>query len=773
MNHASSGRATLARNTNGTHQREAKDRRRNRGLTLCVAILAAVLIAVMVAAPQRAKGEELKNEAEAMTLSGSSVLVQSDDSASGGQNVTYFTEGSVSMPFSGELTGVNLRAREKTNCVGNPKLLVLVDGLEKGTIIVTSSTYDNYPLSISGVGAGSHQLRIEYINDRITKKCDRNAYLDYVTRTITDATVTPLQTTIDSGPSATLSSNSVNFVFSSTEPGSTFECKLDDAAYASCSSPQGYTNLPEGAHTFSVRATDAAGNTDATPASRTWTVDTTAPSVGIVTPTGGATDVALTTGATATFSEPVAASTITASSFTLKKQGATTSVGASIGYDEPTKKATLTPNSDLEAGATYTATVQGGPGGVKDLAGNALAQDEVWSFTTAQAVDTTAPDPPVLNSPQENSFDTDGNVTVSGTAEPSSTVEIFDGTTSKGTTQADASGNWSKTLTGVAEGSHTYTAKATDAAGNTSGASNTRTVEVDTRAPSITITSGPASGNTATSASASFGFSSNETGSSFQCSLDGAAYTTCTSPQDYSNLSEGSHTFSVKATDAAGNTGAPVSRTWTVDTTVPTVGIVTPASGATNVAVGTSVEATFSEGMDQSTLNQGTFTLVKQGTTTPVTATVSYDTQAKKAILKPTTALAEGSTYTVTLKGGTSGVKDIAGNPLQTDKTWSFSTTAVMAPSNLTATRVGSGNKQRVDLSWVDNSKIEAKFVIERSTASGFTSNLATYQAPADATSFSNTDVQPNKQYFYRVFAVNPSGTRSAASNVVSVTTGK
>src|SRR5829696_2878292 len=281
MNHASSGRATLARNTNGTHQREAKDRRRNRGLTRCVAILAAVLIAVMVAAPQRAKGEELKNEAEAMTLSGSSVLVHSDDTASGGQNVAYFTEGSVSMPFSGELTGVNLRARETTNCVGNPKLLVLVDGLEKGTIIVTSSTYGNYPLSISGVGAGSHQLRIVYINDRVTKKCDRNAYLDYVTLTITDVTVTPLQTTIDSGPSDTLSSNSANFAFSSTEPDSTFECKLDDAAFASCSSPQGYTNLSEGAHTFSVRATDAAGNTDATPASRTWTVDTVAPNTTI------------------------------------------------------------------------------------------------------------------------------------------------------------------------------------------------------------------------------------------------------------------------------------------------------------------------------------------------------------------------------------------------------------------------------------------------------------------------------------------------------------
>jgi predicted phage tail protein len=177
--------------------------------------------------------------------------------------------------------------------------------------------------------------------------------------------------------------------------------------------------------------------------------------------------------------------------------------------------------------------------------------------------------------------------------------------------------------------------------------------------------------------------------------------------------------------------------------------------------------------VDTATLNSSTFTLVKQGSTTPVAATVSYDAQAKKAILKPSSALAEGGTYTATLKGGTNGVKDTSGNPLQTDRTWSFTTTSVMAPSNLSATRVGSANKQRVDLSWVDNSKVEAKFVIERSTASNFATNLVTYEASANATSFSDTGIQSNKQYYYRVFAVNSSGTRSAASNVVSVTTAK
>jgi hypothetical protein len=74
------------------------------------------------------------------------------------------------------------------------------------------------------------------------------------------------------GPSGVVTSTSASFSFSSSETNATFECSLDGAAFGSCTSPKSYSALPSGHHSFRVRATDAAGNTEATPASRTWTV---------------------------------------------------------------------------------------------------------------------------------------------------------------------------------------------------------------------------------------------------------------------------------------------------------------------------------------------------------------------------------------------------------------------------------------------------------------------------------------------------------------------
>jgi hypothetical protein len=97
----------------------------------------------------------------------------------------------------------------------------------------------------------------------------------------------------------------------------------------------------------------------------------------------------------------------------------------------------------------------------------------------------------------------------------------------------------------------------------------------DTTAPDTTITSKPSNG---TSTSASFAFTASESGSTFECKLDGGSWVACTSPKAYSSLATGSHTFSVRAKDAAGNTDAsPATATWTISSSSST----TPSSPST------------------------------------------------------------------------------------------------------------------------------------------------------------------------------------------------
>ena len=211
-----------------------------------------------------------------------------------------------------------------------------------------------------------------------------------------DDTTAP-DTTIGSGPSGTVASGSASFSFSSTETGSTFECRLDSAGWTACSSPQSYSGLANATHSFAVRARDQAGNTDATPATRDWTVN--------------------------------------------------------------------------------------------------------------------VPPPP----------------------------------------------------------------------------------PPDTTAPDTTIGSGPS--GTVASGSASFSFSSTETGSTFECRLDSAGWTACSSPQSYSGLANATHSFAVRARDQAGNTDAtPATRDWTVNVPPP------PSSGEPGPIAGLGYQQTFRD--DFGTLNR-------------------------------------------------------------------------------------------------------------------------------------------------------------------------
>jgi hypothetical protein len=346
------------------------------------------------------------------------------------------------------------------------------------------------------------------------------------------------------------------------------------------------------------------------------------------------------------------AATITASTFTIKvKQGNNPVLAASVAYDPATRTATLDPSANLSNNTTYTVTIKGGASGVKDLVGNALSTDISWNFTTG-ALDLTPPT--VSLTAPSNGATVTGPVTLSATASDNVAVgsvdflvnnvvigtdttspysiswnsaSVTDGfatitaravdtssntATSTGVTVTVSNTNVDTTITagpsgsvnstsasfsftatvtgstfacsldgsafsactspkaysGLANGSHTFQVRATSPSGATDSTPASRTWAVDTTAPDTTITAGLS--GTVASASASFSFTSTETGSSFTCSLDGAAFTACSSPQGYTNLANGSHTFKVRATDAAGNVDStPASNTWTVDTIAP------------------------------------------------------------------------------------------------------------------------------------------------------------------------------------------------------------
>jgi hypothetical protein len=81
-------------------------------------------------------------------------------------------------------------------------------------------------------------------------------------------------TTIDSGPPDTTSDNTLEFFFSSDDPGATFECRLDGDDFAPCSSPFASPALSDGPHAFEVRARDGAGNVDLSPARIAFMVST-------------------------------------------------------------------------------------------------------------------------------------------------------------------------------------------------------------------------------------------------------------------------------------------------------------------------------------------------------------------------------------------------------------------------------------------------------------------------------------------------------------------
>ena len=339
------------------------------------------------------------------------------------------------------------------------------------------------------------------------------------------ADTTPPDTTITSSPASTTLSASAAFAFTSTESGSSFSCTLDGGAPVACASPQNYTGLAAGSHTFTVVGTDAAGNTDPTPASYTWTITSSSPSATLLGDTTVEPDVDYT-----------GAGTMQAWPYSATASGSAGSVAVYLDASSTTNNLTV---------AIY-ADNTGHPG-------NLLAQGSTATLSPGGWNTVTLGTHPAVSS---------GSRYWIALLTTSNILAYRDDLTGACTSYAtggsltSAPSTWG---TDIWQG-QTCPLSAHVIAGTSGGGTPTP--------PDTTITSSPASSTTATSAS--FGFTSTASGSSFKCSLDGAQAAACSSPKSYSALAAGSHSFTVAATDAAGTTDpTPASFTWTITSSSP------------------------------------------------------------------------------------------------------------------------------------------------------------------------------------------------------------
>jgi len=173
---------------------------------------------------------------------------------------------------------------------------------------------------------------------------------------------------------------------------------------------------------------------------------------------------------------------------------------------------------------------------------------------------------------------------------------------------------------------------------------------------------------------AAFTFHSTAAGATFACSLDGAAATACTSPASYSGLAEGGHTFSVAATANGTTDPTPASRSWTVDTTAPTV----PANLAGTATSPTTVFLSWSASTDATGVTG--YDIVRNGAT--VGTVPGGTTSFTDASASPGTTY----TYTVDARDGAGNVSAASGPATVTTPSGTTSPTLVQAAGSTTAT---------------------------------------------------------------------------------------
>jgi hypothetical protein len=478
--------------------------------------------------------------------------------------------------------------------------------------------------------------------------------------------IPPPDTTITAGPKGVIVPF-VPFSFTGTEGTSGFECSLDGSAYVACTSPNTYSGMAEGSHTFRVRAVNA-GGADPSPAERSFQSAQAAQAVGKVAILDNfeRSEVPLATG-----------------KFT-KNQWAAAIGGAWMGSYRG-----FGSGSGL-SGAYWN------PGAFSDGEGTVLVSGVVGTGATPSgqylALWLDMPEPGTARSGYEARFTGNGtNYTVELSRWVGGNRSVLASTTGfalpVGTTMAltETAGNMITLWTGtssltplLAAMDSTYSSgyASLDVNGGAGTIYNFRAGRIDLQAPDTSITSGPS--GAVLPSEVSFGFSATESGSTFECLLDGGSYATCTSPKAYPGLAAGAHVFKVRATDNVGNQDpTPAERSFEViPAPVVSTGAAT-AVKATQATLGASVNPKGSATTYQ--FEYGTTT--SYGSKAPASAKSAGSGSASVEVSEPISGLTAGTTYHFRIVA-TNG----AGTSKGEDKT--FTTTAAPVATTEAATAV-------------------------------------------------------------------------------------
>jgi large repetitive protein len=391
------------------------------------------------------------------------------------------------------------------------------------------------PVNYENLGEGVHKVSV-WATDAVGNTSASPAVFQWVI----DLT-SPVTSFVDIQPPESISNAvSKRFVFAASETSS-FECSIDHGSFEVCSSPLDVAGLLEGEHSIDVRGTDGAGNLGNT-ASYTWIVDVTLPllAVGQFSPAEGISNAKVVSVEFSSDENAVFYCSFDGSDFSVCSSPYSNSILSEGSHEFQVYAQDAAGNASAPADLIWSIDFS-----APQISWGALIPSGTYISSSSLSAQVLSAEPTVFSWVLNN-------LGLNGSGSTQLLQDLGEGEHDLSVTGLDTAQNMSNRLV------HSFVVDQTNPVANLQADINgVRTLRTDNR----------------------FVFAANEE-AMFDCQLDGAGFSSCSSPFLVSGLAEGSHLFSVRAKDLAGNLSEVVSVEWEVDLTLPTLSIAANQTGS-------------------------------------------------------------------------------------------------------------------------------------------------------------------------------------------------